>query len=158
MTQTVLIDNTVLTNFALVERMELVTDLWPSACTTTAVQAEYAAGTEVRDLSSDAWDGLKLLTLTPTEKAFAARLHQRLGAGERSYIAVAYHRSGLFASDDYDARREGQALQVPTTGTIGVLLLNIQQGRITLADGNRLLAQLIQFGYRSPVNRLDELA
>lgn len=156
MAQTVLLDNTVLSNLALVERTELVMDLWPGACTTLAVKAEYAAGSEVRDLPSNVWEGLKILTLTPTEKAFAVRLHQRLGAGERSCIAVAHHRGGLFVSDDYDARREAQALKIPTTGTIGLLLLNVQQGRITLADGNGLLAQLIQFGYRSPVKALDE--
>ena len=125
MAQRVLLDNTVLSNFALVGRTELVMDLWPDACTTPAVKAEYAAGSEVRDLPSDVWEGLKVLTLTPKEKAFAAHLHQRLGAGERSCIAVAHHRSGLFVSDDYDARREAQALQIPTTGTIGILLLNV---------------------------------
>lgn len=156
MAQPVLLDNTVLSNFALVERTELVMDLWPAACTTPAVKAEYAAGTEARNLPADVWEGLTVLTLTSMEKAFAVRLHQRLGAGERSCIAVAHHRSGLFASDDSDARREAQALQIPTTGTVGILLLNIQQRRITVTDGNKWLAELIQFGYRSPVSRLDE--
>lgn len=128
MAQPVLLDNTVLSNFALVERTELVMDLWPDACTTPAVEAEYAAGTEGRDLPADVWERLTVLTLTPVEKAFAIRLNQRLGAGERSCIAVAHHRSGLFASDDYDARREAQALQIPTTGTIGILSLIFSRG------------------------------
>ena len=41
----VLLDNTVLTNFALVDRPDLVLDLWgPNCATTTEVMAEYQAG------------------------------------------------------------------------------------------------------------------
>lgn len=156
MARPIILDNTVLSNFALVERTDLILELWPGACTTTAVKAEYAAGAEARDLPVDVWDGLKAVTLTPSEKAFAGRLRQRLGAGERSCLAVAHQRGGLFVSDDYDARREAQSLQIPITGTIGVLLLNIRQGRIKISDGNKLLAELIRLGYRSPVNALDE--
>lgn len=41
----ILLDNTVLTNFALVNRVELVFKLWESNCTTTmAVMTEYQTG------------------------------------------------------------------------------------------------------------------
>lgn len=156
MAQPVLLDNTVLTNFALVDRAYLGPDLWPGACTTPAVKAEYAAGVQARDLNPDAWQRLNEVSPTLDERAFAERLRRRLGAGERSCIAVAHHRKGLFASDDYDARREAQAHGIPTTGTIGILLLAIRRRRITLESGNALLAQLIESGYRSPVDTLDE--
>lgn len=71
-------------------------------------------------------------------------------------IAVAYYQKGLFVSDDLDARRHAQALNIPTTGTIGILLLNIQQEQITLTAGNDLLTQLILLGYRSPVTSLNK--
>jgi hypothetical protein len=64
-------------------------------------------------------------------------------------MAVARHQKGLFVSDDLDARRQAQAYGIPTTGTIGILLLNIQHKRIALAKGNELLTQLIKLGYRS---------
>lgn len=156
MSQPVLLDNTVLTNFALIGRAHLVLDLWPDACTTLAVQAEYQAGVTARQLPVDAWQSLAIVTLTPTETAFANRLNQRLGAGERSCLAVAQHQKGLFVSDDFDARRQAQAYGIPTTGTIGILLLNIQQKRITLDTGNKLLTRLIKLGYRSPVTKLDD--
>ena len=157
MSKPVLLDNTVLTNFALIGRPHLVLDLWPDACTTPAVQAEYQAGVTTRQLPVDAWQSLATVTLTPTETAFANRLNQRLGTGERSCIAVAHHRKGLFVSDDSDARRQAQAYSIPTTGTIGILLLNIQQKRITLATGNDLLTRLIKLGYRSPVTSLNDV-
>lgn len=157
MAKSVLLDNTVLSNFALVGRTDLVIALWAGACTTPAVMAEYDAGTKIGEVPVGTWEILRVITLTPVETEFATRLHTRLGAGERSCIAVAYHRNGLFVSDDYDARREAQALEIPTTGTIGILLLNIQQERITVAVGNDLLDQLIHLGYRSPIRELGEL-
>jgi predicted nucleic acid-binding protein len=156
MSPPVLLDNTVLTNSALIGQPHLVLDLWPDACTTPAVQAEYQAGVTTRQLPVDVWQSLPIVTLTSTEATFANRLNQRLGAGERSCIAVAHHQKALFVSDDFDARRQAQAYGIPTTGTIGILLLNIQHKRITLAKGNELLTQLIKLGYRSPVTKLDD--
>lgn len=103
MAQLVLLDNTVLTNFALVDRADLVLDLWPGACTTPSVKAEYAAGVRAREMAPDAWQALGEIRLTPAETTSAEHLRRRLGAGERSCIAVAYHRTGLLASDDDDA-------------------------------------------------------
>ena len=156
MSKPVLLDNTVLTNFALIGRSDLILDLWPDACITPAVQAEYQAGVTSRQLPVDAWQSLPIVTLTPAEAAFVNQLSQRLGAGERTCIAAAHHQNGLFVSDDFDARRQAQAYGIPTTGTIGILLLNIQYKRITLGKGNDLLTQLIKLGYRSPVTKLDD--
>lgn len=42
-----LLDNTVLTNFSLVERLDLVLELWEGRCmTTSAVLAEYQTGVD----------------------------------------------------------------------------------------------------------------
>ena len=50
----VVLDNTVLTNFALVNRPELLFGLWGGACaTTSAVIVEYQAGIVVRGLPED---------------------------------------------------------------------------------------------------------
>jgi predicted nucleic acid-binding protein len=158
MSKAVLLDNTVLTNFALIARPDLVLNLWPGACTTPEVQAEYQAGVQLHQLQPDVWHTLTIVTLIPAETEFAGSLGHRLGAGERSCIAVAHSRNGLFASDDLDARRQAQAYGVSVTGTIGILLLNLKQKQITLDMGNDLLTQLIQFGYRSPVTSLENLA
>jgi predicted nucleic acid-binding protein len=102
----VLLDNTVLTNFALVDRADLVLDLWgKTGATTPAVKAEYQAGVAARDLASNAWEDLPVLTLSPAEKAFSDMLSAALGTGERTCLAVAVHRQGMLASDDADARR-----------------------------------------------------
>jgi predicted nucleic acid-binding protein len=83
-----ILDNTVLTNFALIERAELVFSLRNVNCaTTTAVMEEYTAGITARGLAITAWNNLPVLQLTNEETTFAATLSKPLGAGERSGIA-----------------------------------------------------------------------
>ena len=63
MTRLVLLDNTVLTNLALVNRVDLVIRLWgAAACTTAPVLAEYQVGVQSGLLPADAWAGLPVVT------------------------------------------------------------------------------------------------
>lgn len=154
----VLLDNTILTNFALVKRPDLVLNLWGTNSTVTPeVIAEYMAGVNSRKLPADIWGFLVRSTLQPEEQVFADQLPSRLGRGERSSIAVAFHREGLFVSDDAEARREAIRCGLKITGSIGILVLNVRQGRLAAADGNAILNSLIIQGYRSPVSTLDAL-
>ena len=64
-TRPVLLDNTVLTNLALVGRPELVTSLWPlRACTTPAVWKEYYKAVTYGLLPGGTWSRLTRATLT----------------------------------------------------------------------------------------------
>jgi predicted nucleic acid-binding protein len=150
-----LLDNTILTNFALVDRAELVTQLWPTAaCTTAAVVAEYAVGVAEGRLSADAWTDLPVVELTGEEVAFTEGLSSRLGAGERACLAVALHRQGLLASDDLDARRAADQHRVPRTGSIGILVSCVRRGILSREEAESLLVEMIASGYRAPVDRL----
>jgi predicted nucleic acid-binding protein len=154
----ILLDNTVLTNLALVDRSDLAIRLWPGrVCTIPAVLGEYRAGVAEGLLPADVWRELPTVTLTDKEAAFAASLLPWLGAGERTCLAVAVYRGGLLASDDLDARRVARAHQVPTTGTIGILVLCVRRGRLVRDEANALLARMIALGFRSPVVDLDSL-
>lgn len=78
----VLLDNTVLTNFALIERPDLVLGLWgESAATTPVVMEEFQAGVHRRELAGNAWQALSLVRLSPAEEAFAETMSAALGAG-----------------------------------------------------------------------------
>jgi predicted nucleic acid-binding protein len=152
----ILLDNTVLTNFALAGEADLVLRLWPGrACTTPSVLDEYVAGAAVGVLPADAWAGLPVVTLTQDERAFAAGLSPRLGAGERTCLAVAVYRQGLLVSDDLDARRAARQRDVPTTGSVGILIRCVQRGHLARDGANHLLAEMIAQGYRSPVADLN---
>jgi predicted nucleic acid-binding protein len=157
-TRLVLLDNTVLTNFALVNRPDLVLDLWSSSsATTSAVMTEYQAGVTSRSLPADIWDPLLQLTPNSVEKDFAEHLSPKLGSGERTCLAITVHRQGMLVSDDAEARREAQRFGLPLTGSIGILVLNVRQGKLTRAEANALLEEMIVLGYRSPVPTLDDL-
>ena len=106
---------------------------------------------------ANAWSNLAIVSLTPEEEAFAARLPPRLGAGERSCLAVAYHRHGLFASDDLDARAPARQYEIVITGTLGILLQSMRIACLTLDQANSLLLDMIAAGYHSPLDRLDSL-
>jgi predicted nucleic acid-binding protein len=158
MTRLALLDNTVLTNFAVVGRPDLVRHLWSSSvCTTESTLAEYQAGCASGLLSPEAWAGLPILTLTREETAFAINLPPKLGAGERTCLSIAFHRQGLLITDDLDARNVAQQYGVPITGTIGILVLCVKRGCVSPDQANALLAEMVASGYRSPVVSLNEL-
>jgi len=158
MSRLVVLDNTVLSNFAAVRRTDLVLRLWgEAACTTPAAFAEYESGVAGGLLPKDTWAGLSILTLSDEETVFAAGLSSRLGAGERTCIAVAHHRQGLLVSDDLDARKVARQFGVPTTGTISILVLCVQHDLLSRDKANALLMGLIAAGYRARIDNVDSL-
>jgi predicted nucleic acid-binding protein len=158
MAQIVLLDNTVLSNLALVGQTDLVFHLWAArVASTPEVLREYEMAARAGLLPPHAWADLPLMDLTPQEVAMSKTFSQRLGHGERSCLALAHSRGALFASDDADARAAARQLGLPVTGTLGILALAVRREVLTLEQANALLADMVAAGYRSPVEELDEL-
>jgi len=154
----VLLDNTVLTNFARANAVQLALDVWlGDACSTPEVLAEYSAGVKGSGLPVDAWQRLPVVMLTNQERQFAAALPLPMHTGERSCLAIAVHRHGLFASDDSRARTEARIRGVSLSGSVGMLVLGVQQNVLSSVEANRLLRIMIGNGYHEPVSTLDEL-
>lgn len=157
-TTPVLLDNTVLSNFALVRHTELPQQLWGGAiCTTPEVVAEYQQGVAAGVVPAAAWDALPQLALTAAEQHFAATLSVRLGPGERTCLAAAHLRHGLLVTDDRNARTLARRLDVAVTGTIGILIRLVRDGHLTHSAAEALLAGMIAAGFRSPVQHLGEV-
>ena len=158
MTPPIVLDNTVLTNFALVNHAHWVTDLLgDDAWTTTAALGEYEAGVASGALPPAVWQSVVIVTPTSEELLLAQNLLPRLGWGERTCVAVARLRQAILASDDRRARRMAQQQGVPVTGTIGLLVIGVQHQHWSLAEANAALARMIALGFRSPVTKLDDL-
>lgn len=154
----VVLNATPLTNFALVGRPDLPLRLWQDKiCTTSAVMEEYQAGVLSGRLPANVWQDLPVAQLSEGEEIWMAELSLRLGNGERSCIAVAFHRSGLLVTDDLDARRLARELGVRITGSIGILVACVRAGLVNLDGANALLDMMITAGFRSPVRLLDDL-
>ncbi len=153
----ILLDNTVLSNFALVGRSDLLWKLWGNEiCTTQAVKREYKIGSDAGVVPPSAWDTLAQVILSDDEQQFAADLSLRLGQGERTCLAVAHLRNGLLVTDDRNARVLTRRLGVVVTGTIGILVRLVRDEHLTQGAADELLGAMIEAGFRSPVLRLAE--
>jgi predicted nucleic acid-binding protein len=160
----VICNTTLLSNFAVVHRVDLLIQVLATPLYTTAhvldeISAGVSAGyTHLEALEQQLLAADSPFVLTPLEsqelKTFReARL--RLHAGEASCFAIALHRQFVFGTDDLAARKIVRANKVVVIGTVGVMVL-CRRGVLPLADANQFLQQMIDAGYRSPVPRLDE--
>ncbi len=153
-----LLDNTVLSNFALVGRSDLLRQtLGTTAATTAQVMAEFEAGVKLGRVPTTDWKWLPTLTLSPAEKDLYQQLLQRLNAGEAACLAMAAHRQARVLTDDRDARALAAQMRISVSGTVGVLIRLVKTGRLTLSKANHLFQQMVGHGYHSPVETLKEL-
>lgn len=162
-------NTTALSNFAAAGRLDLLVNRYRRRAFTTievgdelrrGFQAGYtyleAAWEQIETLNPAGW--LRLLTPeNAVELRLRAEFDERLGPGEASCLALAISRQLTFVTDDLAARRLAQARNVQLTGTLGILVALIRDKTLPLAEGNEILVVMTQRGYRSPVDRLDEL-
>ena len=154
----VLVDNTVLSNFALVHKIQLLTTaLAGEATTTSQVIEEFRAGIANGRLPETKIDWLGVIELDAEESSYFQRLLSRLNAGEAACLAIAAKRNAQLLTDDRDARKLAAQLKVPVSGTIGILLRLVQIDVLTYDDANEILRLMIDKGYRSPVQKLEDL-
>jgi predicted nucleic acid-binding protein len=155
---TVLLDNTVLSNYSIVRRPGLVRAAFVEQVRTTeqAFQ-EMQDGVAIGKIPPCDWDWLARVALTPVEQVQFETFYEYLGAGEASCLAVARERGYRLATDDRDARRLARQLGVSLAGTIGILAILVKQGQLPLVEGDRLLQEMIAAGYRSPLSTLEDL-
>ena len=153
----ILLDNTVLSNFSLVKRTDIVLRLWNNCSTPPDAWREDQSGVAIGHRPREAWESLALIELTEAEIELTKQLANALGAGERSCIAVAKSRCGLFFTDDRKARQAALEMGVIVSGTLGILVVAVERKIIPIAEANPLLMQMIQNGYHSPVDNLSSL-
>jgi predicted nucleic acid-binding protein len=154
----ILLGTTVLSNFARIERLDLLRLALPGAATTPQVITELEKGVAAGYLTTRGWDWLEVVRLTPSEKAELARIRLVLDDGEASCIAVAIERNSSLFTDDLDARRYAQRYGIRVSGTLGVLSLLIKGEHLTFKEADDLLHAMIAHGYRSPVSSLADLS
>ena len=157
----VLVDNTVLTNFALIKREDILRDVFPLYLFTTEdVLKELYKGEKRGVLPKRNWNFLKILKIeSEHEQHLFERLNQRLGEGESSCLSLAVNRGiNKMLTDDLDTRRYAQRIGIPVSGTIGVLVSAIRNGIISKEEGNIFLSKMIEKGYYSPYKNLNELS
>ena len=152
------LDNTVMSNFALIGRIDWLRELWPNMLVTSEeAWAELQAGVRLGRIPDVDWSWLTILSLTGVEREARDELMPPLDRGEAACLALARSRGYAFLTDDRVARREARRLGVPISGTLGVLKSLVDEGYVSLEEANEALEQMIALGYHSPVRSLREL-
>jgi predicted nucleic acid-binding protein len=164
-----LIDATVVSNFAAVERLDLLRRALSTAEMAAAVYSEILQGIEdgyefLRAVDAHVSPGqphgwLRLTDLEgEDERERYARLLTVVQPGEAASLAMSAHRGWTFATDDRAARLIATQEGVAVTGTLGILLQLVDRGFVSLDEANRLLGLMIaRARYRSPATDLREL-
>ena len=151
----ILLDTTVLSNFARVRLNHLPQLLWgDQVFVALEVIEEYKIGIQTVGLPPDAWQEMKILRTSAHEQALEQTMPQRLGKGERASIAIACVRGAAFATDDSFARQVAHELGIQVTGTVGILQRCIQRKLLSFSQAQKALDVMIVHGYRSPTRSL----
>jgi predicted nucleic acid-binding protein len=164
----VLVNTTVLSNFAAVGGLDLLRSLFHTVYIAQAVFEEVQAGldegytfyggleSEIHPFCEDGW--LHLVTLEGEEELnLFQSLPRKLHRGEAMSLAIARHRGWRFLTDDHAARSKADELGVSKAGTLAVLVQAVNRSLVTLEEGNSLLRAMIAHNYQSPVTDLAEL-
>jgi predicted nucleic acid-binding protein len=157
--EAVVADNTVLSNFALIGREDILAKLFENMFfTTEEVLEELKLGEQRNVLPKRDWQWIGVLKTESSQEEFLFRLFvESLGKGESSCLSIAISRELKVLTDDEDARKLAQRRGVPVSGTIGILAEAVRERLLSIEDGNTMLSDMIEKGYFSPVEALDEL-
>jgi len=153
------LDTTVLSNFAQIDRVELLLDL-PRLVTVDAVQEELALGAETHPYVEHALAVLgaeiPVVTPSPSARQLAEQLLESLDPGEAQALAIAAVGDGLVVTDDGDARRTATQRGVDLTGSIGLLVRFVEDDHISAETADGYLKRWIdEAGFRSPARDFD---
>jgi hypothetical protein len=154
-------DNTVLINFTLIDRQDLLTwFLRGAGAWTIAIARECEKSAMVQDLGGmDYWSSLLSTPLAPTpvelvdSKTIAERMRKpgetapAKHMGEAETIAVITRRQidAVFLTDDHDAARTAIAESIPVASTTKILALAEAKDRLLHAEARQCLARLRNF-------------
>ena len=163
-----LANTTVLSNFAAVDRLDLIRQLHKRLHISNEVYEEILDGldegydfytgidTEIHPFDEAGW--IELVSMVDEEELRLFRsLPRRLHRGEASCLAIARHRGWAFLTDDKLARVTARGWGIVVSGTLGVLVQGVKRGLLTGEAADGLLQEMIARGYRSPFSSLHQL-
>jgi len=97
---------------------------------------------------------LQATSLDRDERMTFRQLVTHLGEGEAGSIAAAHHRHGIVVTDDLAARRTCADMNLPVTGTIGILRAAVRDHEVTPSAANDLLQKMVEEGFHSTVDKI----
>ena len=158
-TNATVLNTTVLSNFAQVDRAELLLEL-PRLVTVDAVREELEAGAETHPYINRALailgEEIPVIATSASAEKLEEQLLESLDPGEAQALAVAEVADGIVVTDDGDARTTAKQRGVDLTGSIGLLVRFVEDGHISAETADRYLKRWIdEAGFRSPARDFD---
>ena len=161
--QPVVLDTTVVSNFASTDSISLLVAILESPVVVPAVRDELERGLETGHEYLDTAvaaldDQLPVRALSSQNEADLQNIHDRLDRGEAESLLEAIEHRGTLATDDLAARKVADQRDVPVTGSIGLLVLGIESDHL---DGDTADEWLDTWrarrGYYAPVESVTEI-
>ena len=124
---------------------ELLKEYFEEVIITSEVYAEVVTrGGDLfgaREVSTSEW----IKIIDPDNRLAVESLSVHLGKGDAEAIILAKEKNALLIIDDKDGRTMAANLGVPVTGTVGLLKLAAEEGKVDLKD---TLDELMASGFR----------
>ena len=155
----IVIDNTVLSNFARTNHLQLLELFCRNrGLIVQAVREEFQRGINRGLFPETDLSWVNQIDITDSKEIYLSQRYRlELGNGESDSLAIAVSRNHELLTDDRKARQIGFREQVRVSGSVGVLGSLIRRSTISLLEGNQVLKEFINAGYFSPVEELDDL-
>lgn len=147
-------DTTVLSNFAQVQRPDLLRMLFRPLYVPDSVYSELVQGESAGLIPKLDWKWLEVVAPTPAEQDVSQQLQRKLDRGEADCLAMAQSRCLPVYTDDRRARRIGMSLGLDISGTLGCLLDLVEHFLLNPEEADVPLTRMRKRGYRSPVASL----
>ena len=150
----VIINNTPLVALWVLGRLDLLRELYDEVLIPQAVYEEFVATERaVRQAALENAPWIRPVSLTNPQRA---RVYIGLDMGEAEVLALAEERAArLVIIDELKGRRYAQRLEMPLTGTLGLLLLAKERG--LLANLAPLLVELQEAGLYLGASLIDRV-
>ena len=154
------LDTTVLSNFAYINQVQLLSSL-TGICTVPVVRDELRAGVDAHPYLQAAIDrldaGIPVAPVSDTVANREAIVRSHLDPGESQAFALADAHDGRLMTDDGDARSFAKQQGLTVVGSVGVLLAAIEAGKIDEPTADEWLSTWIDdIGYYVPYRTISE--
>lgn len=155
------LDATVVSNFASTNSIGYLIEVLDSPVVTPAVRDEitegYREGYDYLETAVDAFDD-ELPIIDVDQRAEFSEIRNRLDAGESESLLGALQHNGTLATDDMAARRIADDRNRPIVGSIGLLVLSVERGRLDKETADSWLdAWRNDRGYYAPVESVTDV-
>jgi predicted nucleic acid-binding protein len=146
----IILDNTVLTSFAHIDRLDLPYKLFGDVRIPESVYYEGVLKAKkskrVERIKKSIEEGI-ITVIKPETIEVAEKFQRTLGLGERYAIAIGMSKKCLIATDDLKPRRMAKELGLDVIGTLGILRLAYKRNLIDKSELRKLVEMLHEILY-----------